>query len=215
MLLNNSFEETSKRVPLDIVSAFLLLTCSILGRTWRFSISGTKEIDPFKCRDKGVIFCFWHSNILPLTYIFRGIGVYAVVSSSKDGDRATAIAQRLGHGVIRGSSTRGGVAVIRQCIKVLENGKNVVLIPDGPRGPRQEVKPGIAFIALKTNAPVYPVIANTKNAWRLNSWDKFIIPKPFSHINIIIKEPIKINKKEDERIQIQQFSHELKKSLSL
>ncbi len=122
-------------VPLDFTSGAIWLAGSLLGRTWRYSIERTGDIDPFKNRNSGVIFCFWHCNILPLAYIFRGVGVTAVVSASKDGDRATAVAQRWNHQTIRGSSSRGQVAVIRRCMETLRNGRNVVIIPDGPHGP--------------------------------------------------------------------------------
>jgi lysophospholipid acyltransferase (LPLAT)-like uncharacterized protein len=177
-------------IPLDLVSGSAWVLGSVLGRTWRFSVTGTREIDPFKDRDRGVIYCFWHEHILPLAYIFRGIGVTAVVSASRDGDRATAVAQRWNHDTIRGSSSRGQVAVVRQCMRALAAGRNVVIIPDGPRGPRQQVKQGAAMIALLTNAPVFPALAVPRSAWRLNSWDRFVIPKPFTRITVDIRDPI-------------------------
>jgi len=153
----------NKPVPLDLVSASILLCGSILGKTWRLSVTGTTLIDPFHDRDKGVIYCFWHAHILPMAYIFRGIGVKAVVSDSKDGDRATAVAQRWRHETIRGSSSLHGISVIRACVRELKRGQNIVFVPDGPRGPREIVKPGIAQIALLAGASVFPVIALPKN----------------------------------------------------
>ncbi len=186
---------------------------SILGRTWRYSITGTPEINPFRDRDKGVIFCFWHSHILPLAYIFRGAGVTAVVSASKDGDRATAVAQRWNHDTIRGSSTRGQVAVVRQCMRALARGRNVVIIPDGPRGPREQVKPGAAMIALLSNAPVVPVIARPRRAWRLNSWDRFVIPKPFTHISVDFKDPLRPARAGEGDNRVELFMQQLQAAL--
>jgi len=180
----------NKKLPLDTISAAIFLLGSLLGKTWRFQVTGTKLINPFIDRNKGVIYCFWHSHILPMSYLFRGIGVKAVVSDSSDGDRATAVAQRWNHGVIRGSSSFHGISVIRQCVRELRKGQNIVLIPDGPRGPAEVVKPGIAQIALLANAPVYPVSALPRAAWRLNSWDRFMVPYPFTSINLRIGEPV-------------------------
>ena len=204
----------SKKVPLDLVSGSIWLIGSILGRTWRFRIEGTKKIDPFKDRDKGVIYAFWHSHILPLSYIFRGIGTTAVVSTSKDGDRATAVAQRWNHETIRGSSTRGQISVLRQCRRALENKKNIVIIPDGPGGPRERVKPGVAMIAMTANAPVYPVRAFPRKAWRLNSWDRFMLPKPFTFITIRIEEPLYPGLFSHDDKGIKAFAEQLEKELT-
>jgi lysophospholipid acyltransferase (LPLAT)-like uncharacterized protein len=203
------------KIPLDFVSGPLWLACSLLGKTWRYSVQGTSEVDPFSSRGKGVIFCFWHSHILPLAYIFRGIGVTAVVSASKDGDRATAVAQRWNHQMIRGSSTRGQIAVLRQCTRALESGRNVVIIPDGPRGPREQVKPGAAMIAMMTHAPVFPVIAAPAHAWRLNSWDRFIIPKPFTHITVTIKDSLNAAHFGHGQDRIERFTAQLQQALAV
>jgi lysophospholipid acyltransferase (LPLAT)-like uncharacterized protein len=203
-----------QKVPLDLVSGSIWLIGSALGRTWRFAVEGTNKIDPFRDRDKGVIYAFWHSHILPLSYIFRGIGTTAVVSGSKDGDRATAVAQRWNHETIRGSSTRGQIGVLRQCRRALENKKNIVIIPDGPRGPKEIVKPGVAVIAMSAKAPVYPVRAFPKKMWRLRSWDGFMIPKPFTFITVRIEEPILPGEYSLDDNGIKAFSERLGKALT-
>lgn len=200
-------------IPLDFASGVILVLGTILGKTWRFTIKGTEEIDPFRDRGKGVIFCFWHSNILPLAYIFRDAGVTAVVSASKDGDRATAVAQRWNHATIRGSSSRGQIGVIRQCMRALEKGRNVVIIPDGPHGPREKVKPGAAMIALTANAPVYPVILRTNQSWRLNSWDRFLIPKPFGKITVEFRDALRPSQFSKGENRVDLFAQTLQKSL--
>jgi lysophospholipid acyltransferase (LPLAT)-like uncharacterized protein len=202
-------------IPLDPVSGVLLFVGTILGKTWRYTVTGTKAIDPFRDRNNGIIYCFWHSHILVLSFIFRNIGVKAVVSSSRDGDRASAVAQRWDHETIRGSSSHHGISVLRQCVRELRKKQNIVIIPDGPRGPREIVKPGVARIALLANAPVFPVSALPKKAWRLNSWDRFIIPKPFSMIELRIGEPIMPSlfvKKSD---PVSEFTDYLQRTLTL
>lgn len=206
---------SQKKIPLDFASAAIWLVGSILGKTWRFTINGTKSIDPFKDTDKGVIYCFWHSNILPLAYIFRNIGVTAVVSASRDGDRATAVAQRWNHDTIRGSSSRGQIGVIRQCMRVLANKRNIVIIPDGPHGPAMQIKQGPAMIAMMTNAAVYPVKAEPEAAWRLKSWDKFMIPKPFTTIRITIGDPIIAKDIPQNENRVEQFTQKLQEAMTL
>lgn len=201
-------------IPLDFVSAAILAVGSVLGKTWRVTLSGTKLIDPFHDRDKGIIYCFWHSHILPLTYIFRGIGVKAVVSSSNDGDRATAVAQRWRHQTIRGSSSLHGISAIRQCVRELKKRQNIVLIPDGPRGPRETVKPGVAMIALLADAAVFPVIAMPSGSWRLKSWDRFMVPFPFASINVRIAEPLYPSRFLKDRDPVASFTLEIRKALT-
>lgn len=201
-------------IPLDLVSGSAWVIGSILGRTWRFSLTAGSTINPFRDQDKGVIYCFWHEHILPLAYIFRGVGVTAVVSASRDGDRATAVAQRWNHDTIRGSSSRGQVAVVRQCMRALAARRNVVIIPDGPRGPRQQVKQGAAMIALLTNAPVFPVLAVPGRAWRLSSWDRFVIPKPFTHITVDFREPLHPSQFAEGENRVGQFTRRLQEALT-
>jgi lysophospholipid acyltransferase (LPLAT)-like uncharacterized protein len=211
--LSNSFAD--RRVQLDVVSFLIWGLGSLLGKTWRYTLESNAPINPFKERDKAVIYCFWHSHILPISYIFRGIGITAVVSASKDGDRATAVAQRWRHDTIRGSSSRGQIGVIRQCIRVLAGKRSIAIIPDGPRGPRETVKPGAAMIALMTHAPVYPVFALPQKAWRLDSWDRFMIPKPFTKISFRIGEPLLPEHFAKGENRVERFSEVLQKALTL
>jgi lysophospholipid acyltransferase (LPLAT)-like uncharacterized protein len=179
-----------EKLPLDSVSRAILIAATILGTTWRFKITSDSGINPFDYRDKGIIYCFWHSQILPLGYIFRGIGVKALISSSADGERASAVAQRWKHETIRGSSSRHGISALRQCVRELDRKKNLVLVPDGPRGPREIVKPGVGQIAIMSGAPVFPVSVVPDSSWKLRSWDRFLIPKPFTRIEIHIGNPV-------------------------
>jgi lysophospholipid acyltransferase (LPLAT)-like uncharacterized protein len=205
----------SAKIPLDWVSGSLWLIGSVLGETWRYSLEGTTFINPFVDRNKAVIYCFWHSHILPLAYIFRNVGVTAIVSASKDGDRATAVAQRWKHDTIRGSSSKNQVSVIRQCDRALRDNRGIVIIPDGPHGPRETVKPGAAMIALMTNAPVYPVFALPQKTWRLKSWDRFMIPKPFTRITVRFGEPVLPSRFATGKNRVEQFSEQLQKAMSL
>jgi lysophospholipid acyltransferase (LPLAT)-like uncharacterized protein len=203
------------KIALDSVSRAFLLAGSILGKTWRFSLTGTTKINPFRDTNKGIIYCFWHSHILALSYIFRGIGVKAVVSNSRDGERATAIAQRWGHGTIRGSSSLHGMAVIRQCVRELRKRQNIVIVPDGPRGPREIVKPGVAQIASLAGAGVFAVSALPKSAWRLNSWDGFMVPRPFTSIEIRISGPIDAARFSGSADPLAEFTASIQRALTL
>ena len=205
----------NKKIPLDVVSTCILLLGTLLGITWRYRITGSQTMNPFTNRNKGIIFCFWHSHILTLTYIFRGCGVKAVVSGSKDGDRATAVAQRWGHGTIRGSSSVHALSVLRQFVREIRHTNNIVIVPDGPRGPKEQVKPGVAQIALMAQAPVVTVSALPRSAWHLKSWDNFMIPKPFTTIEVRIGEPLYPQQFAGEPEPLEAMTAAIQKGLSL
>lgn len=181
---------SSKKIPLDGASFLIWMIGESLGRTWSFSITGRSDLDPLHNAGKGRLYCIWHSQLLSLSYLFRNTGTTAVVSESSDGRKAAAVAHRWGHDIIQGSSTRGGASALRACVRTLQQGKNIVLTPDGPRGPSEIAKAGVAQIALLSGAPVVPVAAMPSSAWRLGSWDRFSIPKPYAYIDVRIRDPI-------------------------
>ena len=182
--------EQQKKIPLDAVSAAIFILGEVLGRTWRFTLSGRGDLDPFNDRGKGRMYAFWHSHLLPLAFCFRNTGKTAIISGSKDGIRAAAVAERWGHAVIHGSSSHGGALALRTCVRALRSGSAIVITPDGPKGPREIVKRGVAQISLLSGATVVPVSAVPEHAWRLTSWDGFMIPAPFTRVRVRIHDPL-------------------------
>lgn len=182
--------EVKENYPLDLVSGTIWTIGTALGLTWRFKFHIPPSVDPYSDFNGGVIYCFWHSQLLSLAYAFRNTGKTAVVSESHDGRRAAAVARHWNHDIIAGSSSHGGMAALRNCVKALKRGKSIVITPDGPRGPREVVKAGVAQIALISSSQVVAVTARPKRAWKLRSWDRFVIPRPFTTIDVILSEPI-------------------------
>lgn len=180
----------ANQIPLDAVSASIVSLGNLLGLTWRFSTRGRVDLDVPHDGGKGRIYAFWHSHLLSLAYFYRHTGKMALISESRDGRRAAAVAQHWGHAVISGSSSHGGVSALRACARELRQGNNVVITPDGPRGPREIVKPGVAQIALLSGATIVPLSAHPSRAFRLHSWDGFMIPAPFARIVIGVGEPL-------------------------
>jgi lysophospholipid acyltransferase (LPLAT)-like uncharacterized protein len=180
----------ANQISLDAVSVSILALGSLFGLTWRFSLTGRTDLDLHHDRGRGRIYAFWHSHLLSMAFHFRNTGKIALVSESRDGRRAAAVAQRWGHAVIQGSSSHGGAAALRACARELRQGGNIVITPDGPRGPREIVKPGVSRIAHLSGAPVVPLRAVPSRAFRLHSWDGFMIPAPFARIAIHIGEPV-------------------------
>jgi Uncharacterized protein conserved in bacteria len=132
----------------------------------------------------------WHNRLLIFPFVLRRFfpdrrGA-ALISASRDGDLLADAIKRFDFDVVRGSSSRLGARAILQLTDVLASRRDVVITPDGPRGPAYELGPGIIFLAQKSGAPVVPVNMEYSRCWRLKSWDRFILPRPFSKVRVII-----------------------------
>ena len=140
----------------------------------------------------------WHNRLLVLPFILRRFlpnrhGA-ALISASRDGDLLTDAIERFGYNVVRGSSSRMGATALLQLENILAGGGDVVITPDGPRGPAYELGQGIVFLAQKTGAAVVPINMEYSSCWRFKSWDRFILPRPFSKIQVIFGQPHRVAK---------------------
>ena len=139
-----------------------------------------------------VIYAFWHNRILAITAAFlraypRGRrGVLVLTSASKDGMWLGALAGRLGMGSVRGSSSRRGATAMRELLERVGDGFDIAITPDGPRGPQYELGPGLVYLAHKAQLPILPCHAKFDRAWQLRTWDGFLIPKPFSRVEVTL-----------------------------
>jgi lysophospholipid acyltransferase (LPLAT)-like uncharacterized protein len=137
----------------------------------------------------------WHQNAILGITGHRGQGTSIIISPSFDGELVAFVANRLGLGAIRGSSSRGGKLALRSACELIEQGGSVAITVDGPRGPRHEVKPGIVALAFQSGVSILPMNAIADRYWVLHkTWDKFRIPKPFSKVKVIYGEPISLQK---------------------
>ncbi|MCX7713528.1 MAG: lysophospholipid acyltransferase family protein [Chthoniobacterales bacterium] len=133
---------------------------------------------------------FWHNRILAITPAFLRFyppnrkGLSVLTSPSRDGEILAQVAARFGMNAIRGSSSKRGAIALRECLSHLRLGRDIAITPDGPRGPRYVLNPGIILLSSQTSIPILPIHANFSCAIRLKTWDKFYIPLPFSKINI-------------------------------
>jgi len=144
---------------------------------------------------KKFIFAFWHSRLLVLTYLYKGWNAAVLVSSSKDGEIIARILQKQGHETIRGSSSRGGIKALTRLIRVLNKGTRPGgIVPDGPRGPRFRVQPGVITLAKKTGYPIIPITYSARRIKVFDSWDRFLLPWPFTEALIIYGNPIFVPK---------------------
>lgn len=140
------------------------------------------------------IIAFWHGRLLYLSYYYRFRtelpATTVLLSRSRDGDYAYALAKGLRQQAIRGSTRRGGAGAARALRASLSQGVNVVVTPDGPRGPAFHVHKGVIWLAQNTSAPIIPVSYDAKSKWVLPTWDHFIVPRPFTRIHLAVGRPL-------------------------
>jgi len=156
----------------------------LLGRTWRISASHDEEIKKLRAAGRPIIFSLWHGELLPLLYHHRGEGVTVLISEHGDGEIIARIAESLGYRTVRGSTSRGAARALLELAREVEDGHDLAITPDGPRGPAKSVAPGVAVVAHRAGAHVIGVAAFAPSAWRLKSWDRFLIPRPFARVSI-------------------------------
>ena len=140
-----------------------------------------------------LIIAVWHQRFLPaLAYVtkFRDFKPIVMISQSRDGELIARIADKLGLVPIRGSSTRGGTTALVEILKALKENPAVIHVVDGPKGPKGIVKPGLIRMAQISGAVIVPVIISANKAWIMGSWDRFLVPKPFSKVTIEWSQPL-------------------------
>ncbi len=152
--------------------------------TLRYRIRGVEHLERLRATGRPVIFVFWHGQMLPLVNLHRDEGSVVLVSEHADGEYITQILQRYGFGTVRGSSTRGAVKGLKGMIRAARRGRDLALTPDGPQGPRFRFKAGALMVAQVTGLPIIPVATGSTAAWWMSSWDRFMLPKPFSRVNV-------------------------------
>jgi len=131
---------------------------------------------------KGLLYASWHRGLIFAVYWYRNQKVVSIASASEDGELAAQAAKRFGWVTARGSSSRGGRRAFREMEEYINKGYKGGLVADAPRGPRFVSKLGIIYLAKRTGLPIIPVIWGADRYWKLNSWDRMIIPKPFARI---------------------------------
>jgi lysophospholipid acyltransferase (LPLAT)-like uncharacterized protein len=163
-----------------LVSALVWLC----GLTWRFEVIAEEGVTPIVFGEKSPakIFCFWHQCVLPCTVYFRRSRAVILISRSFDGELITQILRKFGFDAVRGSSSRGGRGGLMGLAHVIETGRTAIFTADGPLGPIYQTKMGPIKLAQMTGAPIGAFHLEPEHAWVIGSWDRFLIPKPFTRI---------------------------------
>jgi hypothetical protein len=161
-------------------------------RTLRYSVEDHGDLRE-RSTSEPAIGAVWHNRLLILPIVLRRFlpnrhGV-ALISASGDGAWIAQLVKKVGYDAVRGSSSRQGVTAVLQMADVLAAGQDVVIAPDGPRGPAYRLGHGIIYLAQKSGAPIFPVHLEYSSAWRFKSWDRFFLPRPFSRVRVIFGPP--------------------------
>ncbi|MEP6590740.1 MAG: lysophospholipid acyltransferase family protein [Gemmatimonadota bacterium] len=164
-----------------------------LAESWRVRLHHAEHWNALRGEPVPYIFLLWHEALLPLLWHHRDQGIAIVVSEAREGRYLGDFATRLGYRLLPGSSTRGGLSALRGAVRILHDGVPVAFTPDGPRGPRREVKPGVVRAAQRVGAKILPLHAEVDRAWRLRSWDRLVVPRPFAAIRIGYGEPFRVD----------------------
>ena len=168
--------------------AFGFYLLQVWARTLRYEVDDRAGVVGRPVTEN-YIGALWHNRLLIFPFVLRRFfsdrSGAALISASRDGDLLADAIRRFGYDVVRGSSSRLGASAVRQLTEVLAAGRDVVITPDGPRGPAYELGPGIIFLAQKTGAAVLPMNLEFSHCWRLRSWDRFIVPRPFSRVRVL------------------------------
>ena len=177
-----------------------------LASTYRFeSEQGTERFGELLASGDAVIFSYWHSRILgcsrylQLRLLNRGYHLHTMVSRSEDGELITRWIESIGASASRGSSSRGGSAALRSMVRLMNSQPGgAVTTPDGPRGPEREVQAGTILLAQLSGAPILPMSFAADRTWRVRSWDRLIVPKPFSRFHVVIGDPVEVAREIDD-----------------
>ena len=183
--------------PAGIVAFLAAWFIRALRASVRLRYHGDAQVREWEQRGEHFILAFWHRHLLLMPYAYRGRRISVLVSQSTDGELIARTVARLGIDSARGSSSRGGVSGMKALLRKAAEGWDIAFTPDGPRGPALEVQPGVILAAAATGLPIQPVAIAASLAKRLKSWDRFMMPLPFSTVYFVYGEPLAVERRGD------------------
>ena len=174
------------RIAMRIISFVAMLFIRGLHATLRVRHAGVRNLDAAP----QYILAFWHAHLLLMLHSRYRKPISAMISQSKDGEYIARVLDWYGAESARGSSTRGGGAALREMLQQVRDGKNIAFTPDGPKGPARVLKEGVIYAAQASGLPIIPVTFAAKEKRLLGSWDRMILPRPFTRALFVYGEPI-------------------------
>jgi len=193
-----------------------LLLVKALSATYRIRIYNPESEQGVIDRHGSLVYASWHQRFFPgITFFSSRKPIAIMISQSRDGEMIARVVDILGWRPVRGSSTRGGVVALRELKELALGGYRIGHIVDGPKGPFGVIKPGLLRIAQVAGTPVVPTITSAQHKWVFNSWDRFMVPKPFARVIIRFGDAIPVpagidgETFEQTRLQIEQAMADL------
>ena len=180
------------RISPSTARLFLAPAFRVLAASWRIRTIDEERWRPLYEARRPHVFLLWHEALLPLLWHHRRQSIAIVVSEARDGQYLADFAVSLGYRTVRGSSRRGAARALLGAVRELQAGHAVAFTPDGPTGPRREMKPGVVAAAQRGGGVIVPLHAEARRAWRLDSWDRFMIPKPGTEVRIRYGRPFEV-----------------------
>lgn len=165
-----------------------------LRSTWTVRAHGRELLERFAAEDRRYVHVFWHAHILLGIYSYVGPRIVVMISRHRDGELIAKTVERFGYLAARGSTTEGGSAAFREMVHAVRAGMDICFTPDGPRGPARKVQPGTIAAARALGIPIVPVVGGADRAWRLNSWDRFVVPRPGARVLLACGEPLVVSR---------------------
>jgi len=175
---------------LNLAPALAAGIIRLLRRSLRVEFLGEEPLQRLWRGGERVILTFWHDQLLLMIGGYRGKAARILISASKDGELIARTMRRFGQDAVRGSSSRGGGSALRALVKLSRQPVDLVITPDGPKGPRHEVKDGVVQLARLTRRPVVPMAFACSRGHRFRSWDRFLLPYPFGRAVYSFGEPL-------------------------
>lgn len=207
------FRRFRRRLGTVLVESLAPLILWLIARTWRIERTGDAGLELLSS-ERPWVCTMWHGRMLALMPIKlhcrRNIGV--LVSPSDDGGLAKRALNKFGYQVVRGSLSKRGATAMREMHELLAADGQLVITPDGPRGPRHSINTGATWLARATGVPIIPVSTAMSRAWRFKSWDRMCIPKLFARVIVHYGDPVTIDKDTDDAT-MEAVSEELRTKL--
>lgn len=202
-----------RRAQASAIPLVLAPTMTLLAQTWRLEMVGAEQYDAVTAGGRQPIIACWHQGILPGTIAWRDRRIAILASQNFDGEWITGTLRRFGYAAVRGSSSRGGARALITLRRLMREGHGVAITLDGPRGPARVAQPGALWLAAQTGNPILPFHIEASAAWQLRSWDAALVPRPGSHVVVVVGAPFEVPGDADDGI-LEQRRIDLERTLT-
>ncbi len=197
------------RLMFTLLPPLAAVLIRLIGAFLKIEYVGREHVKSYWDKQQYVILAAWHDQLLMIMQCYEGSGAKILISLSKDGELIARTVQRFRLQVVRGSSSRGGREALRSMVSLGREDVDLGITPDGPKGPRHQLKAGVAQLAKLTGRPVIPVAFVCSRGYRFASWDRFLLPFPFSHAVYSLGAPVVYDTQET----LEEFQQRLQKAM--